>query len=62
MSTVPETICGNYLGMKVFGVCCIPNMATGIATGKHSHEEVVRGANEASERLGAWMKELIANI
>ncbi len=62
MSTVPETICGNYLGMKVFGVSCITNMATGIATVKHSHEEVVRVANEASEKLCAWMKELVVNI
>ena len=59
MSTVPETIAGNYLGMKVFGVSCITNMATGIATVKHSHEEVVRVANEASEKLCAWMKEFI---
>ena len=62
MSTVPETICGNYLGMKVFGVSCITNMATGIATVKHSHEEVVRVANEASEKLCSWMKEFIVNI
>ena len=62
MSTVPETIAGNYLGMKVFGVSCITNMATGIATVKHSHEEVVRVANEASEKLCSWMKEFIVNI
>ncbi len=61
MSTVPETIAGNYLGMKVFGVSCITNMATGIATVKHSHEEVVRIANESSEKLCAWMKELLIN-
>jgi purine-nucleoside phosphorylase len=48
--------------MKVFGVSCITNMATGIATVKHSHEEVVRVANEASEKLCAWMKEFIVNI
>lgn len=62
MSTVPETIVGNYLGMKVFGVSCITNMATGIATVKHSHEEVVRIANESSRNLCAWMKELLENL
>ena len=62
MSTVPETIAANYLGMKVFGISCITNMATGIATVKHSHEEVVRVANEASEKLCSWMKEFIVNI
>ena len=59
MSTVPETIAANYLGMKVLGISCITNMATGIATVKHSHEEVVRVANEASEKLCLWMKELL---
>ena len=62
MSTVPETIAGNYMGMKVFGISCITNMATGIATVKHSHEEVVRVANEASEKLCNWMKELLSDI
>ncbi|MBQ6878174.1 MAG: purine-nucleoside phosphorylase [Oscillospiraceae bacterium] len=62
MSTVPETIAGNYLGMNVFGVSCITNMATGIATVQHSHTEVVRVANEASGKLCAWMKEFIINI
>ena len=62
MSTVPETIVGNYAGMEVFGISCITNMATGIATVKHSHEEVVRVANEASEKLCSWMKEFIMSI
>lgn len=59
MSTVPEIIVGNYLGMKVFGVSCITNMATGIATVKHSHEEVVRVANESSANLCEWLKTML---
>jgi purine-nucleoside phosphorylase len=27
MSTVPETIIANYLGIKVLGISCITNMA-----------------------------------
>ncbi len=61
MSTVPETIVANYLGMEVFGISCITNMATGIAQVKHSHEAVVKTANEASEKLCTWVKELLAN-
>lgn len=61
MSTVPETIAANYLGMKVFGLSCITNMATGIATVKHSHEDVLKVANQSSEDLcslvGAMLKE-----
>lgn len=59
MSTVPETIAANYLGMKVLGISCITNMATGIAKEKHSHEEVLRIANETSDKLCAWIREII---
>lgn len=59
MSTVPETIVANYLGMKVLGIACITNMATGIAREKHTHEEVVRIANESSSKLCAWVEKLL---
>ena len=59
MSTVPETIAADYLGMKVLGIACITNMATGIAKTKHSHEEVMRIANESSEKLCSWVRELL---
>lgn len=59
MSTVPETIAANYLGMKVLGIACITNMATGISKTKHSHEAVVKTANEASEKLCSWIEHLI---
>ena len=58
MSTVPETIAANYLGMKVLGIACITNMATGLAKTKHSHEEVMRIANESSEKLCSWVREI----
>ena len=61
MSTVPEVIVANYLGMEVLGISCITNMATGIATTKHSHEEVVRIANESSSKLCSWVKHIIEN-
>lgn len=61
MSTVPETIVANYLGMKVLGISCITNMATGISKTKHTHEQVVKIANESSGKLCLWLKELVAN-
>ncbi len=61
MSTVPETIAANYLGMKVLGIACITNMATGIAEKKHTHEEVVRIANESSLNLCAWVKQILVD-
>lgn len=59
MSTVPETIVANYLGMRVLGIACITNMATGIAKEKHSHEEVVKMANRASSNLCKWVEALL---
>ena len=61
MSTVPETIAANYLGIKTLGIACITNMATGIRTGKHSHEEVVAIAEESSKKLCTWITELLKN-
>ena len=58
MSTVPETIVANYLGLEVLGISCITNMATGIAEKKHSHEAVIRIANEASAKLCALVQRI----
>lgn len=59
MSTVPETIAANYLGIKTLGIACITNMATGLRTGKHSHEEVVAIAEKSSEKLCNWISKLL---
>ena len=40
MSTVPEVIMANYLGMDVLGISCITNMAAGMTGAKISSEEV----------------------
>ena len=58
MSTVPETIVANYLGMEVLGISCITNMATGIAEKKHSHEAVMQIANESSAKLCALVQRI----
>lgn len=62
MSTVPETIVANYLGMDVLGIACITNMATGIQKVKHSHERVVETAKKASVDLCRWVSEVIKEI
>lgn len=60
MSTVPEATAAHYLGMRVLGISCITNMATGIAKTKHSHEEVLAIANASSMRFCALMEALIS--
>ncbi len=59
MSTVPETITAVYLGMRVLGLSCITNMATGIAEKKHSHEEVLLTASKSAERFCALAEALL---
>lgn len=59
MSTVPETIVANYVGIKTLGIACITNMATGLRTGKHSHEEVVTIAEQTSKKLCLWIETLL---
>lgn len=46
MSTVPEALVACHCGMKVLGISCIANMATGILDKKLSHNEVIGVTNE----------------
>ena len=62
MSTVPETIAANYLGLEVLGIACITNMATGIAERKHSHEEVLAVADRASADLCRLVERVIEKL
>lgn len=62
MSTVPETIAANYLGIDVLGIACITNMATGIQKQKHSHERVVETAKKVSFDLCRWVAKIIENM
>ena len=62
MSTVPETIVANYMGIKVLGIACITNMATGIAKEKHSHKEVLEVANKASFKLAKLIKDYLYSL
>ena len=48
MSTVPETIVANHMGMEVLGISCVMNVAAGLGGGKITHEEVLREGERAS--------------
>lgn len=58
MSTVPETIVANYLGLEILGISCITNMATGISKTHHSHESVI----ETAKKTEAKFCDLVENV
>ncbi len=51
MSTVPEAILANAMGMKVAGLSCVCNWAAGLGDGKLTADDVIQTANEAMPRM-----------
>jgi len=62
MSTVPEVITANYLGMRVLGISCITNYAAGISPHKLSHEEVTQVAQKVKNEFALLIKEIIKKL
>ena len=59
MSTVPEAIVANYCGMKVLGISCISNAASGVSDVKLSHSEVIETTDKAKSRFKALVLEIL---
>lgn len=62
MSTVPEAIIGNALGMQVAGLSCICNWAAGISPTKLTHEDVNRAAAEAMPRMKSTITRFLEGL
>ena len=62
MSTVPEVITAAQAGMKVIGISCITNFATGITDNKLSHDEVTETANRVKEKFTGLVSGIIESI
>lgn len=62
MSTVPEVITAVYRGIKVLGISCITNLATGLSSNKLSHEEVTEVASKVKGKFSKLIKEIISRI
>jgi purine-nucleoside phosphorylase len=58
MSTAPEAIAANHLGMKVLGISCVTNFAAGVTDQKLDHKEVLA----VGERVKGTMVELLRRI
>lgn len=62
MSTVPEVIVANHMGVKVCGISCITNKAAGISSQKLSHSEVTETANKVEAQFTSFVKDFIASL
>lgn len=62
MSTVPEVIAANHAGMRVLGISCITNMASGILDTPLSHEEVIKVSNKVKDKFTNLVSEVIKEI
>lgn len=59
MSTVPESIAANHIGMKVCGISCITNMAAGIENVELKHEHIKDEALRVMETFTTLLKKSI---
>ena len=59
MSTVPEVIVANHMGIRVLGISCITNMAAGILPQKLTHQEVIDTTESVKERFGSLLSGII---
>ncbi len=60
MSTVCEAIAARHIGLRVCGISCITNMASGILSQPLDHEEVQRVAGLARERFEKLVLESVS--
>ncbi|MDR7856164.1 purine-nucleoside phosphorylase [Tissierella sp.] len=62
MSTVPEVIVANHQGIKVLGISCITNMASGILDQPLNHEEVIETSLRVKDDFERLLVEILYNI
>ena len=62
MSTVPEVIMANSLGMRVLGLSMVTNMGAGMSGKPLSHQEVIMTSKKESEKFTALVKGVIEAI
>ena len=62
MSTVPEVIVANQLGVKVLAISCVTNMAAGVLPQKISHAEVLETGAQVRDTLVCFLKALLPKL
>lgn len=62
MSTVPESIAANHLGVRVAGISCITNRAAGLSGQKLTHQEVIDNSRIAAVKLAKVLEDAIPRL
>lgn len=62
MSTVPEVIAANHMGMRVLALSCVTNMAAGVLPQKLSHEEVLETGEMVRDTMARFLKALLPRL
>lgn len=62
MSTACEAVAANHMGMKIVGISCISNMASGISSVPLTHEEVKQTADDTAPKFEALVTGVIKKI
>ena len=62
MSTVPEAIAANHLGLRIAALSCLTNLAAGISPHKLSHEEVTTNAKQAEKSFCSFLEEFLKRV
>lgn len=62
MSTVPEVIVANHMGIGCLGISTVTNMAAGVTGEKLNHEEVLETGREVRGKLVRLLKAVIPRI
>jgi purine-nucleoside phosphorylase len=62
MSTVPEAIVANHMGMDVLGISCISNMAAGILPQPLTEEEVIETTGRVRGSFIALLEGIIERL
>jgi len=62
MSTAPEVIVARQLGMRVLGISCLTNHATGLSEKRLSHDEVTETADRVRETFARLVEEIVSRL
>ncbi len=62
MSTVPEVIAANHMGIACLGISCVTNVAAGLSDEKLSHEEVLETGRMVQSKFETLLEALLPRM